>query len=887
MGNIKTRYIGLILLFLAFSLLASPIKALPVTAWSDIWNVPDRSYAFGVAYGGEHFYAVGSSGYGDGLGDMLIFKYDLDGNVIWYRKYDFFESGLDRGVDVVYSNGRVYITGWYTSGTNPKNVITVCLDEENGNVQWWKTWGYDEYDDVGKSVVVYDNYVYVAVQVFKPTPSEAWILKYDLNGQLVKSVVSATSAIIDLDVKDGKIYVAGASGDQAAIAIYDKDLNLLELKTFSTMKGFAVSCFYGIEVISEKEGDFVYVMEVEHGVAETIVAKLDSNLEPIWAVKIEDCDGQSLGVHFGFPVVVGYTNKGTPALRNFYMVKISPEGEIMYEKIWGGDGRDYLYGVAFCRAYICTVGVSDSYTASDSGIVWCLKAEYTLQVELPYEKLKWMVFFKGFFLPVGGGYGSGSATLPEADYAVVVDEKFEEEDTRWVFYKWSDGVEESAREIRLFEDMKLKALYKKQYKITVESEYGTATGSGWYDEGATATISVSPTQVQLEDNKIAVFKGWLRNGEYISGEPTLVVSVTEPATYTATWEVKTVTAKTYTVSAVSSYGSVSGTGTYEEGATATISIAPTVVDHGNGTKHVFEGWVKEGGLVSMESSYSFKVTEDVHLKAKWRTEYLVEVYSDYGEVSGDGWYEKGATATISVSPTEVEVEGETLKFKGWRLGEEIVSEQATYSFVVDSPKSFTAEWAKKEVVEEYTIELVSKYGKPVGAGTYPKGATVEISVDSVAYEKDGRTRYVFAGWYYENGTVASKEPTFKLVVSKDEKLYARWIVEYRVEVYSGYGTVSGAGWYRAGSEATIKVSPAKIERDGVQYVFKEWVDENGKTVSTSPTYTFTVEKPSSFRARWIAEREAIALSFNPIVILLIILLILVIIVLLIVILKRK
>src|SRR5208282_967460 len=41
-------------------------------------------------------------------------------------------------------------------------------------------------------------------------------------------------------------------------------------------------------------------------------------------------------------------------------------------------------------------------------------------------------------------------------------------------------------------DLNLTASYKQQFLITVTSGYGQTIGSGWYDKGSEATISVSP-----------------------------------------------------------------------------------------------------------------------------------------------------------------------------------------------------------------------------------------------------------------------------------------------------------------------------------------------------------------------------------------------------------
>ena len=44
------------------------------------------------------------------------------------------------------------------------------------------------------------------------------------------------------------------------------------------------------------------------------------------------------------------------------------------------------------------------------------------------------------------------------------------------------------------------AKYEKQYYVQVSSQYGTPTGSGWYDEGSTATIQV--------ENQLPEQGGW-------------------------------------------------------------------------------------------------------------------------------------------------------------------------------------------------------------------------------------------------------------------------------------------------------------------------------------------------------------------------------------------
>jgi photosystem II stability/assembly factor-like uncharacterized protein len=75
----------------------------------------------------------------------------------------------------------------------------------------------------------------------------------------------------------------------------------------------------------------------------------------------------------------------------------------------------------------------------------------------------------------------------------------------------------------------------------------------------------------------------------------------------------------------------------------------------------------------------------------------------------------------------------------------------------------------------------------------------------------------------------------------------------KVSATTEHGNVSGVGWYKVGSTATITVSPT-IVADGIftNYVFKGW-SVNGSIVSTSPSYTFIVNKPVTLTAVWRVE----------------------------------
>ena len=81
-----------------------------------------------------------------------------------------------------------------------------------------------------------------------------------------------------------------------------------------------------------------------------------------------------------------------------------------------------------------------------------------------------------------------------------------------------------------------------------------------------------------------------------------------PTVAAAVWKVSL--KENYIVSVSATNGTVTGTGTYQEGATATLTATPN-------TGYKFVNWTKGGEVVSTDATYSFPVTENVELVANF------------------------------------------------------------------------------------------------------------------------------------------------------------------------------------------------------------------------------------------------------------------------------
>jgi len=106
--------------------------------------------------------------------------------------------------------------------------------------------------------------------------------------------------------------------------------------------------------------------------------------------------------------------------------------------------------------------------------------------------------------------------------------------TRQVFTGWNStslGNNPTAQ-IYVNSPTTLQATWKTQYAVTIQSEYGTPLGSGWYDVGSTVPVSIQ-TQVDYGNATRRSFASWA--GDYSGTFPNVTLRVDMPKTLTANW----------------------------------------------------------------------------------------------------------------------------------------------------------------------------------------------------------------------------------------------------------------------------------------------------------------------------------------------------------------
>ncbi|MBO3841450.1 MAG: right-handed parallel beta-helix repeat-containing protein [Candidatus Brockarchaeota archaeon] len=235
--------------------------------------------------------------------------------------------------------------------------------------------------------------------------------------------------------------------------------------------------------------------------------------------------------------------------------------------------------------------------------------------------------------------------------------------------------------------------------------------------------------------------------------------------------------------------------------------------------------------------------------------FIVNVSTPYGIAKGSGRYKGGSVATVSISQVVIDHGNGTRRvFKGWFEDSSLISVEQSFSITVDKSRVIFAEWGK-----EYEVEAYSDWGTVTGSEWYGAGETATISIGQTLIDHGNGTRRVFKGWF-EDGSLAGSEQVLKVTVNEPKRIVVRWDTEYEVTVSSETGSVAGSGWYAVGETATVSISLTQTGKDFLaNHVFEGWRID-GNIVSTSPTYSFIVEKPVKLVASWRTEISIVAVG---------------------------
>lgn len=352
---------------------------------------------------------------------------------------------------------------------------------------------------------------------------------------------------------------------------------------------------------------------------------------------------------------------------------------------------------------------------------------------------------------------------------------------RQLFSKWLDGNFANPRQIAVTSNTVIQAVYATQYLLTVYPSGGSTTTSNWYYPGTNAAVSASnPSNVTANASRM-LFNGW--SGDVNSTSTYLHVVMTKPVYLRANW------IRQYYVTIISPTGSPTGSGWYNAGQIATVGVQSTV-QYSNGTRKIFTGW--NSTTLGQNPTAQITVNAPTAIRAGWKSQYLVNVQSQYGTALGSGWYDAGSSIPISVQPMIDYGNATRRMFQGW--AGDTTSSSPNMTLRVNSPKVVNAQWStqyritfKVNGVPNATILKLglnsASYDLSVNRNYqawYSKGTAINPMLNQTLV--DGFMIYKFSGW--RNSTGGTIEAP--LTVNSPQTFVASYSTELNLPPIPGF-----------------------------------------------------------------------------------------------------
>ncbi len=356
---------------------------------------------------------------GAGNYDAFVMKLSPNGSVIWAKTYGGPDD--DRAYSIaVATNGDIIVTGYYGEKwtedngtwyiTTPPDAWVFKLDPD-GNMIWQKTYGGSG-NDVAKSVVVESNgniLVGGVTDSFGAGEDDLWVLKLNPSGGVIwqktygRGNEEGSTFGLDYDRiivrqwNDGLLLVGDTTSFGANVSNtsdiwvlrLDENGNVLWQETYGGGKWDRPE-----DALVTPEGDVIiagWSYSFSVGEDDAWVLKLNSDGNILWQKTYggkywDYADAVTLSPN-GDIIVVGGTSSFGAGDDDVWILRLDPNGNVIWQKTYGGKGDDEAYAVALApNGNIIVAGYTNSFGSADYD-AWVLDVPLDGSVSLPYSAL--------------------------------------------------------------------------------------------------------------------------------------------------------------------------------------------------------------------------------------------------------------------------------------------------------------------------------------------------------------------------------------------------------------------------------------------------------------------------------------------------------------------
>jgi hypothetical protein len=204
----------------------------------------------------------------------------------------------------------------------------------------------------------------------------------------------------------------------------------------------------------------------------------------------------------------------------------------------------------------------------------------------------------------------------------------------------------------------------------------------------------------------------------------------------------------YSLNIISNYP-INGSGNYSAYSSVAINSNKTIyLNQNKTTRAILEGYIGKGygSYTGNDTNFTVQMYSNIKEYAIWQVQYFVNATSQYGSVSGSGWYNANSTANISLS-SNIFYHNSTARyiFSSWGVNNKILNNSSLILHViVNSPQaistvfshqffvSFKAENAYKEGINATYFYINNS--KVISGQFFTESYNKTYSVNSIYYK---------------------------------------------------------------------------------------------------------------------------------------------------------
>jgi len=278
-------------------------------------------------------------------------------------------------------------------------------------------------------------------------------------------------------------------------------------------------------------------------------------------------------------------------------------------------------------------------------------------------------------------------------------------------------------------------------KISPSDVPTTISGEAWYDENTLVPLT-APLLVPVSEGVRYGFDQWTVDTT-ASPSNSMTVEMDAPKTATAQY----VKQFKLTIDNGGHGTTTPASGNwYDAGKLITITMASDTTSNSTGTRYLFASWSGSGSGSYSGSANPCQVQMDGPITevASWKTQYYLTVITDPADLddpTGEGWYDEGTKAAISVdTPTGGDLVETRYRFHNWTGVGIADSAAASTTILMDAPKV-----AKAVFIQQFYLTMSTNLGDVTpDSGWYDVGSIVSIEATEPAVVQG--KGYVWHGW---------------------------------------------------------------------------------------------------------------------------------------------